>query len=359
MPEIVVCWKPVPYHYALRLLDVRRFTLYSFGNTPLMLLVSAPIPPVEEVCTHVESLVPGRVINEEQRMQRSSHLPERRRPWSATRTKAPLWDRVSREARSQNLKEYFLLAEEIVAVLGRPWESSKRGRKPLYSPEKLAAMLIVKEAANLSFERLHAEAEAMGYDARTDQAKEKDGEVHGVPCPSQLHWAMAKIPEEYLKKALRLLDHMVTQMYVGLFGDENLEEYSVDSTEDTCTILEEAQVAMRTVLQHQTVRYNILTRLATNTVRAVDAPPSKNTRDARNLLEQVPPSSVVYMDREYDVEYNYQHAHEREVTLIVCPKLYPGKTLQGTLSPPGSEELRRGEVPPPQTYGEAHRKQGC
>ncbi|MBS7270738.1 MAG: transposase [Candidatus Freyarchaeota archaeon] len=262
-------------------------------------------------------------------MQRSSHLPERKRPWSATRTKAPLWDRVSREARSQNLKEYFLLAEEIVAVLGRPWESSKRGRKPLYSPEKLAAMLIVKEAANLSFERLHAEAEAMGYDARTDQAKEKDGEVHGVPCPSQLHWAMTKIPEEYLQRALRLLDQMVTQMYVELFGDENLKEYSVDSTEDTCTILGEAQVAMRTVLQHQTVRYNILTRLATNTVRAVDAPPSRNTRDARNLLEQVPPGSVVYMDREYDVEYNYQHAHERGVTLIVRPKLYRGKPYKG------------------------------
>ncbi|MEM3563779.1 MAG: hypothetical protein QXS27_05010 [Candidatus Jordarchaeaceae archaeon] len=34
MPEIIAYWKPVPYHYDLRLLDVRSFTPYSFGISP-------------------------------------------------------------------------------------------------------------------------------------------------------------------------------------------------------------------------------------------------------------------------------------------------------------------------------------
>jgi hypothetical protein len=36
--------KPVPYKYAVKLLDVRRFTLYSPGNTPLVVLISNQVP---------------------------------------------------------------------------------------------------------------------------------------------------------------------------------------------------------------------------------------------------------------------------------------------------------------------------
>jgi len=66
----------------------------------------------------------------------------------------------------------------------------------------------------------------------------------------------------------------------------------------TCILLREVRVAMRIILRHQIVRYNILTRLATNTVGTIDAPLLKNTRGARTLLEQVPPGSTVYMDCE-------------------------------------------------------------
>jgi len=219
-------------------------------------------------------------------------------------------------------------------------------------------MLIVKETADLSFERLHTEAKAIGYDARTDQAKEKDGGGCGVPCPSQLHRAMTRIPEEYLQKALRLPDQMVAQMYAELFGDENLWEYSVDSTEDTCTILEEAQVAMRTVPRHRTVRCNILTRLATSTVGAVDALTVQEYEGCKT-------PSGAGSTRLGSVHGPWVRCG---VQLPVCSRersnphcaseAVPGKALQGALPPPGSEELRQGEVSPPQACGEAHRKQG-
>lgn len=105
---------------------------------------------------------------------------------------------------------------------------------------------------------------------------------------------MTKIPEDYLKKALQLLDQMVVEEHTKLFGEEKLEEYSIDSTEDTCTTLKEVMVAMKTELHRQTVKYGILVRLVTNTVVAVEA--SKNTRDARPLLKYVPPGSTVCMD---------------------------------------------------------------
>jgi hypothetical protein len=34
MDKAVMHRKPVPYKYTVKLLDLRRFTLYSLGNTP-------------------------------------------------------------------------------------------------------------------------------------------------------------------------------------------------------------------------------------------------------------------------------------------------------------------------------------
>ena len=86
-------------------------------------------------------------------------------------------------------------------------------------------------------------------------------------------------------------------------------------------------MAMKTELHRQTVKYGILARLVTNTVEAVVA--SKNTRDARSLLSYVPPGVTVYMDADYDVEYNYEYGQERRITLIVYPKLYDEKPYGG------------------------------
>ncbi|MHA1578804.1 MAG: hypothetical protein ACTSUQ_04120 [Candidatus Freyarchaeota archaeon] len=37
------------------------------------------------------------------------------------------------------------------------------------------------------------------------------------------------------------------------------------------------------------------------------------------------PGSAVYMDADYDVEYNYEYGQERRITIIVYPKLYGEK----------------------------------
>lgn len=321
-----MCRKPVPYKYSVKLLDVKRFTLYSLGNTPLIALIRGQIPPLKKVYTDLHDAVLGRLTGEEKREQRNKHRPEKRRPWSPTKTKAPFQDAVSRKARSHTLEDNLKVAEAVVEKLGEPWETSKMGRKPHYSPKKLAAAILIKEAGGLSFEKLSTELKNYDYDARAEEAKEKEEEPKS-PCPSQLHWAMTKIPEEYLKKALQTLDQIAVEEHTKLLGEENLEEYSIDSTEDTCTVLEEVMVSMKTELHHQTVKYHILARLAINTVVAVEV--TKNTKDARPLLRHVPPGATVYMDADYDVEYNYEYGQERGITLIVYPKLYGGKPYGG------------------------------
>ena len=252
MLSVLACGKPVSYTRAVRLLDPRRHTLYSLGDTPFVLVVSAPIPPAEAVCADVHEEVLDRLLREAEREMRSRHLPERRKPWSPTKTKAPLADADAKRARSPTLEDYLKVAEEVVEKLGDPWNPSRRGRKPLYSPKKLAAALIVKEFRGMSFETLSSELREAGYDARTEEAKRK-GDGAKSPCPSHLHWVLTKIPEEYLERALRLLDRMVAEKHARLFGTEHLHEYSVDSTEDRCDTLEEVEVAMETQLHHETV----------------------------------------------------------------------------------------------------------
>lgn len=121
----------------------------------------------------------------------------------------------------------------------RSWRNPRRpqrgGRKPLYDPKKLTAAILVKETRGTSFERLAAELKNQGCELRTEEAKRKGEEACSPlflptslgPCP--------KFPE-YLEGALELLDQMV-EKYKMLFGEKYLLEYSVDSTDDTFTIL--------------------------------------------------------------------------------------------------------------------------
>ncbi|MHA1578805.1 MAG: hypothetical protein ACTSUQ_04125 [Candidatus Freyarchaeota archaeon] len=112
----------------------------------------------------------------------------------------------------------------------------------------------------MSFETLSTELKNQGYDARTEEAKEKEEKGPKSPCPSQL------------------LDQMVVEEHTKLFGEEKLEERGIDSTEDNCTTLKEVMVDVKTELHRQTVKYSILVRLVTNTVVAVEASKTPGTQ---------------------------------------------------------------------------------
>ena len=100
MQKALVYRKPVSYGYVVKLLDVRRHSLHSLGDTPLVFIASQPIPSPGKVCADVHRAVLDRLTKEAEREVRSRHLPERRRPWSPVRTRAPLIDAVARRVRS-------------------------------------------------------------------------------------------------------------------------------------------------------------------------------------------------------------------------------------------------------------------
>ncbi|MHA1645013.1 MAG: hypothetical protein ACTSV0_08270 [Candidatus Freyarchaeota archaeon] len=104
------------YTRAVRLLDPRRHTLYSLGGTPFVLVVSAPIPPAEAVCADVHEEVLERLLRDAEREMRSRHLLERRKPWSPTKTKAPLADAVAKRARSPILFERCFLLSFVYCI---------------------------------------------------------------------------------------------------------------------------------------------------------------------------------------------------------------------------------------------------
>ncbi|MHA1262977.1 MAG: hypothetical protein ACTSSA_12965 [Candidatus Freyarchaeota archaeon] len=54
---MVVRRKPVSYKYAIKLLDVQRFTLYSLGSAPLIARISDQIPSLGEVYTDIHEAV--------------------------------------------------------------------------------------------------------------------------------------------------------------------------------------------------------------------------------------------------------------------------------------------------------------
>lgn len=111
--------KPVSYRRAVRLLDPRRHTLYSLGDTALVLVVSAPIPPVETVCTDVQRVVLGRLPPGRRRGRRAAGTRRRGADPCPTRTKAPLADAAGK-ARSPTLEDYLRVAEKVAEMLGEP-----------------------------------------------------------------------------------------------------------------------------------------------------------------------------------------------------------------------------------------------
>ncbi|MEX2705905.1 MAG: hypothetical protein Q6352_011670, partial [Candidatus Freyrarchaeum guaymaensis] len=215
---------------------------------------------------------------------------------------------------------------------------------------------MVKELMGLSFEALSSELRAIGCDARTEEAKER-GRGAKSPCPSHLHWALKRIPEEYPERALRLIDEMVVEEHAGLFGTGACRSTALTPRGDGCDTLEEAEVAMRTRLHHQTVRYSILVRPVTNTVVAVRV--SGNTRDARPLLRHVPPGSTVCMDPEYDAPgTTREYGFERGITLIVRPRLRGGKPYGGRHRSQALREFSWRRYGRRKPCGETYRKQG-
>jgi len=287
---------------------------------------------MEELLEKINNKVVDDLTKDILRKERNNLREERKRQWNLIKSRAPFYGRMKAASGSDSLKVALEVAEKIVEKLGTPWKISKRGRPPDYCAKKLASASLVKHYIPGSFKALKASLEDIGYDCRINLRKKK---VPSVPCSSELHWGLHKIPEESLEEAVRLLDDWCVDTHQGLFDSEGLKKLGVDGTENACIELEEQLIGFKLKLKRQTDKVNALTRLITNSFCEVISGKSVNLKDLMGLLEKREKSKrsiknlEIYGDAAYDAEDNYEIAFLNNTKLIVKPMKYTKEKPSG------------------------------
>ena len=198
--------------------------------------------------------------------------------------------------------EMLRIAEAIIDEIGVPMPPKTRGRPRTYDWKRILAALLCKGVRAFSdLERKLRDSWYCKVDGRT-------------PCDSELHYVYSRIPGEWLDKALERLDEKVTELYAkfGVF----LNEFVIDGTGIPCDSLVERERMMEKQLAKETEEITILTRIITNTVRAVASHTNKISAFSASLES----GSVIYGDPKFDVKANYSDAEERKLDILVKPK---------------------------------------
>ena len=230
---------------------------------------------------------------------RNALRSEKVRPWGL-RTYRPFRGQL------QDAKPSFMkmveIAEEVIDEIGVPMAPKSRGRRRKYDWKQILAVLLCRGV--WSFSDLERELRDTGY-CRVDGC---------TPCDSELHYVYSQIPEEWLDKSLEVLDDTVAALYAKF--DAFLNEFAIDGTGIPCDSLVERDVAMKKRLVKETEDITILTRLITNTVRAVMG----HTNKISALSTSLESGSIIYGDPEFDVKANYLDAEEGKLDVLVKPK---------------------------------------
>jgi len=335
-------------NYAVNLCNVDKYTCFSLSNKGFIgFLKGSPdldtnSPQfMKDLLGKINNTILNDLTESIFREDRNSMRDERKRPWSFVKTRVPFYGRANFASNASSLKATLKVTEKIVKKLGPPWKISERGRPPDYCPNKLASASLAKHHFPDSFETLKAKLEDIGFDCRINPRKKK---VPPVPSTSELHWALQKIPEEYLEEGVRLLDEWCADSHEELFGIDGLNKFGVDGTESTCIELEELFSGFRWQLKRQTHKINGLVRLVTNTFCELDSGKSVNQKDLAGLLKKRKKTKrsikglEIYADPAYDAENNYEITAKNDSTLIVKPTKYTKEKPSGFYRKKGCQD---------------------
>jgi len=267
-----------------------------------------------EVQTSEEEIIAGlvdcafsEVVQRTYSQERSALRSEKERPWGL-RTYRPF--RGQLQDAQPSFTEMLGIAAEIIDEIGMPLPSKSLGRPRTYDWTLILAVLLCKGV--LPFSDLERDLRDTGYckvDGRT-------------PCDSELHYVYSRIPEDWLDKALERLDDKVTALYAKF--NEFLNEFVIDGTGIPCDSLVERERVMEKRLAKETEEITILSRIITNTVRAV----TSHTNKISSFSASLEPGSIIYGDPEFDDKANYRDAEERKLDILIKPK---GVEARGTL----------------------------
>jgi len=255
---------PIPLDHAIRLCNVDKFSLFSFSGRGFLGVLKTTsnwdvTSPhfMEALLNEIGETIKDEVVKEILREEKNSLRAEKKRAWSPKKTKAPFYDRARYKSKINSFQAALDLAVTIA--------------------------LLCKHFFALSFERLRDKLIENNYDCRKTNKKNTGTPV---PCKSELHWALLKVPKEYFEEAKRLIDEGAADLHGNLFGTDELNKFSRDGTSNQCDELEEALIACKPRLRRKTDKINALVRLVTNTISEISSSEHENQKDLRKLLEK-------------------------------------------------------------------------
>jgi hypothetical protein len=266
--------------------------------------------PEEAIIARLVDCAFDEVVQRVYTQERNALRSEKVRPWGL-RTYRPF--RGQLQDAKPSFSEMLRIAEEVIDEIGMPMSPKSRGRRRKYEWKQILAVLLCKGVQ--SFHDLERVLRDTGY-CKTGGR---------TPCDSELHYVYSQIPEEWLDKALQYQDDKVTVLYAKF--DKFLNEFVIDGTGIPCDSLVVRVAALQKQLAKETEEITILTRLITNTVRAI----SSHTNKISALSASLEPGSIIYADPEYDVKENYSDAEWGKLDILVKPRDVAAKSaLRGS-----------------------------
>jgi hypothetical protein len=187
---------------------------------------------------------------------------------------------------------------DLTEHLGDPWKrSSGRGRPYKTQPKDYAAALIY-----------------MVYERRSFRTAGK-----GIP-KSNLHWAMKRLPLNYLRKALRLL-HDWTNALLSSVWEESSSCYISDSTGISTNRREKAEHVLGFTLKREHLKLHCIAHYfpSVGLIPLVDVVSTPGRRNDSPILREMAPNvpegdgeMPFFADRAYDAEANYELLFRRD-----------------------------------------------
>lgn len=241
---------------------------------------------IEIICKKEEEKIINEILQKERDLLRS----EKKRKWGK-RTRRPFRGVI--DGINPTFREKLELAKKVVERLGTPEVSKKRtnrGRKPTYDLKKTIPAVLAK--GDLSFESVSDELKNINYDATLNGSGSSPGHTY-------LHDLFKDISEEYYKKALKMLDDMIVELYSKF--KENMNVFVGDNSALACETLIKRKIAMELKLVREIQPFFSLSRIHTNSIRYI----GKSTNKIGDAVPYIPENSILILDSEFDVDDNY------------------------------------------------------
>ena len=264
-----------------------------------------------EICA-MQTVV--RVVKDELKWEKDVLKPERKQSWSKKTT----WDKIEkrvnrifhREIGEQELFEIILgLVLEFSRTYGPPYLYGGRGPHLQYSPEYVAAILIMKAALGVGNEKIIKKAEELGIDTRISvKARYK--------VPRKTHLRNIIKQKEFLDWLDEFIAWLVlnkAEVFLRFFIER---EFVLDGTGMKTNRLEKVIKGGEQALKEETIEVKFLFNINIDMYVYAELTTSHNVKEA---IERLSPGDVLLADPEFFTRENCEMILAKGIKPVIKP----------------------------------------